>query len=297
MPGAELARQQASEAEQKLAESPPAIQKLAEQNAKLAQQRKELAEKIQKATTELRTVRERVEQISTQLARTKEQVLAGGLSQASGELLRREQQGQLLDVRKNQRNIEQRQPELKRVRFESYDLNYRRTELATLEDQVGEIVSTLAEELPTESLRSDIRKELETQRDYLDTIINDYRSYSTTLVELDAEEQGLIDKTLEYARFIESRVLWIKSTDSFVSLAQDDRLRTEAMRGLTGAIGGLSSWRTWQGVGRELAADMRQTPFLWLGFLTVFAPLLVFRRRCASENLRTRRILRPERFF
>ena len=275
---AELARKQATEAEQTLAESPPAIQKLAEENAKLAQQRKDLAEKMKNVSAELPLVRDRLEQISIKLARTKEQVLAGGLSQASGELLRREQQSQLLDVRRNQRNIEKRQPELKRVRFDSYDLNYRRTELATLEHQVDEIVSTLGVK-STKNLRQNIRKELETQRDYLDQIINDYRSYSTDLVELDAEEQGLIAKTLEYAHFIDSRVLWIKNMDSFISIAQDDQLRTKTFRGLLDAIDGLISWRNWQDVGRELTADMRQTPVVWIGLSIVFAPLLVFQRR------------------
>ncbi|NIL99164.1 MAG: hypothetical protein GTO53_14245, partial [Planctomycetales bacterium] len=273
-----LARQQANEAEQKLAQSPPAIQKLVEANATLAQQREALAEKIENATADLRTTGERVEQISTQLARTQEQVLAGGLSQASGELLRREQQGQLLDVRKNQQNIQERQPELKQVRFESYNLSYRRAELATLEDQVEEVVRTLAVP-PTEELRKSIRQELETQRDYLDQIISDYRSYSTTLVELDAEEQELIEKTLEYARFIESRVLWIKSTDSVVAIARDQRLLTEAMRGARDSVVGMCSWRNWQGVGRELVADVQQSPILWFCCSIVFAPLLIFRRR------------------
>ena len=131
----------------------------------------------------------------------------------------------------------------------------------------------------TKNLRQNIRKELETQRDYLDQIINDYRSYSTDLVELDAEEQGLIAKTLEYAHFIDSRVLWIKNMDSFISIAQDDQLRTKTFRGLLDAIDGLISWRNWQDVGRELAADMRQTPVVWIGLSIVFAPLLVFQRR------------------
>ena len=55
------------------------------------------------------------------------------------------------------------------------------------------------------------RQLFETQRKYMDALIEDYETYFQKLVDFDAQQQELIDRTKDLLDFIDEHILWIPS--------------------------------------------------------------------------------------
>ncbi len=245
----------------------PAIRDLTQQNAQLAERRKTLAQLIVQTTGQLEKANQQLASLEDQFSRTRNKVDAVGQTNAIGLLLRKQRQA-MPDVRRQLTNIRLRQPVMQECQLELFQYDDRRTDLADLETQIQmELeVAGQGEHSDTEyELEWAARRALETEKEYLDTLIVDLNSYFDKLIDLDNAERQLTQKTEEYLKYIDERVLWIRSTPALDWESLD-------------YVGQAATWlirpESWLEVAGSLSRDARRNLFrvvvVGLGFVLLF---------------------------
>ena len=243
------AEQQTREARTAAAAAEPAVRRLAERNQRLAEDRKRLAEQIEEVTALAESVAQLLEEVADKHRGVLEKEKAAGLTNAIGQLLRK-QRGELPDLRPLRRENGKRQEEIARVQLTLFDLEDRRRELADIDEQIK---LAMEEQGPANSASDrDLRALLETERDYLDSLIADFDAYFNRLVALDAAERKLIHETEQLAAYIDERVLWIRSAAV---------LSTEDVERSWHAMGWLVQEDHWRAVLSELWRLWSDAPF------------------------------------
>jgi potassium efflux system protein len=252
------------------------LAKLADEISSLADTRRKLADSITSTSNELEASRKLLNLVSTEFERSKEKVAAVGLSQPSGQVLR-EKRASLPDVRIYRRNVRTRQSMLRDARFNEYEFQDRRLELANFDDHVSLLISKLDVAEQAEAV-CDVRDLMLKKREYLDSLIGDYHAYANVLLTLNEVEQQVVDITEQYRSFIDERVLWIKSTFP---------LSRRHLRPAIDSLMWLASPRNWHDVGVELVQGARSNPFIVtsLGLLLGFLLYLQKPQRTALTEL------------
>ena len=256
----------------------PAIRKLAQDNAQLAEMRKELAREIADSVRQLEQTQQRLTILKEQFKRIQEKVDAVGPSNAIGLLLRKQREA-LPNIGVYRRNIKGRQTAIREGQLALLQLEDRRSALANLEIQVRSALENLDQPngVATDpALESAVRELLKTEKEYLDALIGDHNSSFDKLVDLDNLEQQLIQETEACARYIDERVLWISSTPA---IAFSD------LRNAGDAVCWLARPEGWREVGRALASDMVGNPVPWVFALLVMVPLVRCRGRLRNKLL------------
>ena len=300
------AEQQARKAAREASLAHPAVQRLMEDNARLAELRKSLTEQIADTTRQLDEVNVKLERLRKEFASVEKKVGAVGLSNVVGVMLRK-WKAALPDLRSYRRNVGLRSEamgagELERLerqeeRFELSDLARRtRTTLETLTrsksaiqedsqtcDRGEQKLHNDAPNLPaTENnlpeLETAVREALESKRNYLDALIADYETYYDNTVKLKTAEQELIDETERCRRFIDERVLWIASAPPLG--------RREAIQAGE-AFAWLAGPREWLDVGRTLFGDACRRPVIWIAAMLAMLALKFQRRRIRARIVET----------
>ncbi|MDZ7620106.1 MAG: hypothetical protein U1E05_24145, partial [Patescibacteria group bacterium] len=214
---------QLQQARREAAQAHPALEQLAENNARWAERRKELAELIATTTRDLDQTNDRLTTLQDQFERTREKVDTVGLTNAIGLLLRNQRESLPSDHDYLQR-IGARQPTIRDCQFELLQLKDRRSELANLDVQVQRELDAMARDFGPDDLaelKISVEGILQSELDYLDALILDTNSYFDRLVDLDNAERQLAAQTHDYSTYINERVLWIQSAT--VLDAQDAR--------------------------------------------------------------------------
>jgi potassium efflux system protein len=112
------------------------------------------------------------------------------------------------------RFIRMRQERIGGVQLQQIRLREQRQTLADIDALVDEVMESVEEPVPPEEraeLEQLLRQLFETQRRYMDALIEDYETYFQKLVDFDARQQELIDRTNDLLDFIDERILWIPS--------------------------------------------------------------------------------------
>lgn len=192
------------------------LKSIADQNVAYAEKSQELANEIATLQQETSSVTEDTAEITDEFATSKERVgLAGGPSQASGKMLR--QQLMTLpetgELRRRMSALETKQQSAMFEQFENID---RHTDLLELEDDVNEALAGLSVSQP-ERWRDDVRALLETQRENLNTLNENYSQYVESVSALTIDLGKLVTVTDEFNDFITERVLWIRSADTLLA--------------------------------------------------------------------------------
>jgi potassium efflux system protein len=255
---AERARLAAAAAE---VERPRAVRELADANKQLADDGADVTGRMTDVTGRLDAVRTETTRLTKQFNRAQEQ--AGELSSLGGQLLR-DQQAKLPDARAMRRNSAQRESELSDVLLRLYDLNDQRAELANIDDLAAEIAASTAESRAVPL--ADVLQLLQTKRDSLDQLIDDYDKFSKSLNELHSEEAKLVELTEAYSAYIAERVLWIHSCAA--PLASDWQ---HLVRGATWSL----DPRHWHKAGVAMIGTCSNQPAWCVAFLTGLIALAV----------------------
>jgi potassium efflux system protein len=279
------AERQTHEARSAAAVAEPAVRQLAERNQQLAEDRKQLAERIESVSAQAEAVAEMLEGMAEKHRGVLEKEKAAGLTNAIGQLLRK-QRGELPDLRLLQRENAQRQEEIAKVQLQLFDLEDRRRDLADIEAQVQTTLEALG---PASSVgQADLRALLETERDYLDSLIGDSDAYFNRLVALDAAERKLIVETEKLADYIDERVLWIRSA---APLGAADLVRSGQ------AVSWLCDADHWWATAVEIWGAWSNAPFAGSVLLVGIAVLIGSGRRlrhCISQvGKRANRLYMP----
>ena len=245
----------------------PAVAELTRTNALIAQRRQGLAELIVRTTTQLDDANQKLATLEEQFQRSQDKVDTVGLTNAIGLMLRNQREA-MPDVRRHRRNQQGREPAIRDSQWELIKLQESRSELANLPAQV-ENELRLAGYKPGQPGRSEleeaVRNALETKRECLDGLIVDLSSYFDTLVDLDNAERRLAERAVQYANYIDERVLWIRSTSVFGVADVHD---------LAQAAFWLVEPEAWLQLAGGLLLDVRSNPLFAALALLLFGPLI-----------------------
>ena len=196
-----------------------AVRSLAEENARLAQGRtgeEGLLQKIDSVSRKLTRADQRVSEIEADFQRLHYKVETSGLTDSVGLLLRKTR-SEAPDVGKYRRFIRMRKAQISEVESRQDEL---RQELASLKDVDGIVDATLARfgdalsEADRARLAEVLRDLLQTKRKHLGALLDDYEDYFQKLVDFDARQQELVEKTSALLLFIDQRILWVPSGGS-----------------------------------------------------------------------------------
>ena len=276
---AEMAAEEAREARRQAAQAHPALREAAEANAALAEQRTGpdgLTNQIESVSNRLESINSKLTELKSDFESVEENVEAAGLTKAIGLLLLKKR-GELPDLRDHRRQIKKRQPEISRAQFELLQLEEQRADLADLEaavDEVMEKVEPSLSERKREDIRAEARKLLETRRQLLDSLIGDYNTYFSKLIDLDLKQQDLVDQAEQYANYINERILWVQSTSA---------IGAETFKSSWEAGAWLVTPAHWTEILQTLVKDFRSNPGLSAAATLLLILLVIYHYKARSH--------------
>ncbi|UCH30641.1 MAG: mechanosensitive ion channel, partial [Myxococcales bacterium] len=112
------------------------------------------------------------------------------------------------------RFIRMRQEKIGDVQLQQIKLREQRADLADIDALIDEVMESVEQPVPDEEraeLEALLRQLFQTQRRYMDALIERYETYFQKLIDFDAQQQELIDRTEDLLAFIDERILWIPS--------------------------------------------------------------------------------------
>ncbi|MGB5192415.1 MAG: mechanosensitive ion channel domain-containing protein [Polyangiales bacterium] len=172
-----------------------------------------LSDQITDVSEKLARAESKVASIQSELTRLAARVDAVGLADSVGALLRRHR-AEAPDIGMYSRFIRMRQEQIGAVQLQQIKLREQREALADIDALVAEVMDSV----PTPISKSDrtdveelLRQLFETQRRYMDALIERYETYFQKLVDFDAQQQELIARTRDLLAFIDERILWVPS--------------------------------------------------------------------------------------
>jgi potassium efflux system protein len=172
-----------------------------------------LYQQIEDVSEKLARAEAKVAEIESELLRLAARVEAVGLADSVGALLR-QHRAEAPDIGMYQRFIRMRQEQIGDVQLQQIKLREQRQALADIDSLVSQVMASVDEPVTPESRREVeplLRQLFETQRRYMDALIDDYETYFQKLVDFDASQHELIDRTKDLLDFIDERILWIPS--------------------------------------------------------------------------------------
>lgn len=273
---ARQAEERAREARLAALEADPELKEYAERNRQLAEQAAEVLKAQQSVAAELKRSTAALEEIRKKFERTKEKVDTVGLTRPIGLLLRR-QRAQLSEDPTAEPALDEFQHKIDLIHLELFEISEERADLPKPEDVVDSVLAEAGARYDEDD-RALIEEQaevlLDKQRELLDILYRDYSAYFETLVEWSTQETLLASVTEEYARYIDERVLWIRTS----------RLLTwEVVSEESHLVAWLAAPRNWRDVWEALAGDAREQPAILLSALLFFAALFYFGRRFRQE--------------
>ena len=264
-------------AQQEAQQAHPALAELTKQNAELAERRKNLAELIVQTTTQLEDTNQKLTALQDQFKRIQGKVETVGLTNAIGLSLRKQREA-MPDLRNHRKNIKTRQLAIRESQLALLQFEDRRSDLANLEAQIQKELHTTGHaqgQSDQYELEAAARNALETEKDYLDALIVDLNSYFDKLVDLDNAERQLIKQTEDYAKYIDERVLWIRSA---AVLGLPD------CRQLPEGVLWLIRPEAWFELLRSLLADVKSNPLSAAMAVLIFGPLIWIQPRLRRKT-------------
>ena len=272
------ADQQVREARQLVDESSP-LYELATANAELVERRvgdDGLVAKIERTRRQIVTNSSQLSSLRNEFESVKRDVDAIGLTNTAGAMLRRNRT-RLPDLNELWREIRQREQDVIDARVKVLQLTDMRQPLDNLDAESERVLTQLRFDGPLPEgleLEEEIRKLLETRREYLDRVISDYNVYFSSLAELNNIKYELARLVEEYASYIAERVLWIRSAQV---LAPDD------VPHAWGSLQWLTQTGGWTRAG-EAVSRLSIPGLSGVGLaLLAFVPLWLWRRRLRQQ--------------
>ncbi len=263
----EDAERQAKLARQNAAKAHPAVRRIAEENAVLAERRTGadgLASRIEATLRAQEAVRGQLKKLETAFSDVKEKVDLVGLTDANGAVLRKQRQ-LLPALHEHQAAVRARQVLIGNVQLQRLDLESQREQLSDIDAQVEAVVGMFGadvDDLSRGAIQFAARELLVAQRDALDALLKDNSTYFEKLVPLQELEEKLITETLAFRDYIDERVLWIRSAD-----VVGHGTATDAVT----AANWFADPQKWSSVGEQLWHDVRRNLPLHLGAIAIFA--------------------------
>ena len=274
----ELGKRRGDEADQRVRQAEAVVAKastnlkpLAEENLVLAKEQRDVANK-------LRDVEQRHESTTATLAalrkefdRTQTMVTDVGLTDSIG-LLLRQQRSKLPDSRTMKANLTHRNDAVRESRMRQFQLEIDRAALIDLDAAAAKRADELNSVKNKKAAVARIRGLLGEQRQLNKALDADYSKYFEQLIKMDVVERQLLDLTTKYVDYVDERVLWIRTGQTFGS---DHLSRVRA------SIQWIMDAKLWSSVIDAMKSDALRRPFPWVvaailfSIWVCFGPLMV----------------------
>jgi len=227
---------------------------------------------IEDVSEKLSRAEAKVAELEAELTRLAARVQAVGLADSVGVLLRRHR-AEAPDIGMYRRFIRMRQEQIGDVQLQQIKLREQRQALADIDSLVDDAMASIEDPVNPEEqqeLERLLRQLFETQRKYMDALIEDYETYFQKLVDFDAQQQELIARTKDLLDFIDERILWIPSGRS---------VQPELLSDGRDAVAWLFGTKQWVQLGRGVRdAATRLWPVNLVALLLAFLFFPVARR-------------------
>jgi potassium efflux system protein len=231
---------------------------------------------IDDVSVKLSRAEAKVAELEAELIRLAARAQAVGLADSLGVLLRRHR-AEAPDIGMYRRFIRMRQEQIGDVQLQQIKLREQRQALADVDALTNEAMAAIEVPIDPQEKReveSLLRQLFETQRKYMDALIEDYETYFQKLVDFDARQQEVITRTQDLLDFIDERILWIPSGRAVqAELLSDGR---DALEWLFGA----QYWAQLGRSARDAASRLWPVHLLALLLAILFVP---FARRVRSR--------------
>ncbi|TWT90138.1 Mechanosensitive channel MscK precursor [Pseudobythopirellula maris] len=245
----------------------PMLRSLAERNQQLTETSKEVVDSLALAKSELKATTAVLDEFRQQYERTHEKEEQVGLTSSIGALLRK-QRTALPEVSELRAAVASRQSIINEIQYELFEYEEERDDLAALGSRSnGSLADSDTQDAAGAEFEAASQELLEKKREYLDTLIYNTSQYFDTLVDLNITDLRLVKLAEEYERFIDERVLWIRS-GRLLSLDE----------GLDESDAWLLSPLKWSELTKRLLADTSRNWALYCTAGLVFVVLLARRR-------------------
>ena len=272
-------REESEEAREKTPESAAAVKNEYDINIALSAELEEVARQETAVTKALEDVTNRLQEIEDDFAMATERVDSLVLTEAIGLALRRQRQ-LLPSADKYRRSSAERKTKMGEIREIQYRIDLQRRELADIDSQTDQIIDSLVYLTPdkAETLRPNVRNLLMDRRQLLEKLQAANNRYFKNLQNLEIAEQQLVLKAEAYADFLDTHLVWIRSS-SIVSFT-DLQNSLNVLRNLVDPA-------RWRRSVSDAVASFWTNPGLWVLGLLISAMLLFGRRWARREISRT----------
>ena len=217
----ELGKRRGNEADQRVRQAESVVAQTGSEFKSLAQRNLELAKERRDITIKLQELEQRHEATTTTLLeldkefeRTQAMVRDIGLTDSIG-LLLRQQRAKLLNPRGMRSNLLHRNDIVREVRMRLFELDADRISLVDLDAASARYAADLETSSQRKSNSAGLKSLLADRRQLVKGLDTDYTKYFQHLVDMDNVERRLLDLTSKYADYVDERVLWIRTGQSF----------------------------------------------------------------------------------
>ena len=266
---AQVAKEEAEKAQKQTQPSTPeVIQKVIKENVDLAAEQAELAKRINDTTQYKNQIDVKLDAIRKESNATRDMVEQAhkkiSLALGADLLIKR---SELPNVQQNEQRLKTSLAEIAdaQISYARYDKKW--WDLRNVEQYADNLIGRTP---LSESERQNLISQLQKQRDILENLKGSYSTYSFELAALDSNEKTYINTVQGYADFIDTNLLWVKTSSTF-SLANIPEMG--------GAIQWLVSPQNWLQAAGFLWGDFKKNPFAYISIIALFALSLGLHRK------------------
>ncbi len=251
----------------------PVVRSLAEENARLAERATTVIGQTEDARVYGRGLQSKLDAVERDFKEVREQVdSAERVTQVMGIMLLTKRSG-LPELGANRQRLRLRAGRASEAQFTYLTFERQWSGLADTSGAGRELLENAGVREGDDgyaAVYGEVVKLLGEQRDIVRKISEEYRIYSGLLAWNDRTERRLIKEVESFARFIDERILWVRSSPTI--LAEDAASMKKAVRW----FGSPSNWR---GALGALWRDIAEHPASYGLFLAVLGALIYERRR------------------
>ena len=272
---AEKAKQAAEEAKEKALALPLEIQKQFDFNVTLGKDLAKLTLSETEQEKRLQRKQDLLKELEDEFSLARQRVETTVLTEAIG-LALREQRNRLPDLRTYRRDSAQRQLKMTEIHEAQLIIDTQRRALTDIEIETDRLIRGMKHFSDTELglLRKKVKLLLVDRRELLKKLETSYRRFFKNLENLEFNEQQIVTRANEFAKFLDIHLLWIRSSKN---------LGPSDLRNLPAAIGWLGSLDNWKQVSQDVVKALKRSPVWWTLGSLIGVILLSFRRRARQK--------------
>ena len=257
----ELVKRRGDEADQRvyraqilLNQVSPDLKPIAEQNLALANEHRDVTHKLHDNNGRYEATSNTANELGKEFANTRKMIEKVDATDAIGQLLR-QQRAKLQDVRLIRSNINHRSDVVRDIRLRQFQLGLDIDALIDLDAAAAKQAEAIDSAKQNKSVAAGLKKLLNEQRELLKGLESEYRKYFAKLVEMDVADKGLLKLTTDYSNYIDERILWIRSGQTF---------NIDQLGKLPASVRWLSDAKSWNSVRDAIKMDISRRTFTWL---------------------------------